>query len=130
MKKIIILIAIISMFFMSGCSSEVEVSKTISAVEVNNIIENFENIENVFIIDVREMSEYEEGHLINSYNIPLSRINSVKDIENIALDSKIIVYCRSGNRSKQAQTRLIELGYTDVYDMGGILDWPYDVVTD
>lgn len=129
MKKIIVLMMII-MFFVTGCSTKVEENKTISVADVNGIIENFENIENAFIIDVREVSEYEEGHLINSYNVPLSRIDDIKNVENIALDSKIIVYCKSGNRSKTAQARLEELGYTDVYDMGGITDWPYEVVTD
>lgn len=127
MKKILVLMVMV-MFFITGCSTKVEESKTISAAEVNEIIENFENIENAFIIDVREVDEYEEGHLINSYNVPLSRIDNIKNVENIALDSKIIVYCRSGNRSKTAQARLEELGYTDVYDMGGINSWPYDIV--
>ena len=129
MKKLIVLIILV-VFFMTGCSTEVTESKMISVNEVNRIIENFENEENVIIIDVREVDEYEEGHLINSYNVPLSRIDDIKNVENIALDSKIIVYCRSGNRSKTAQTRLEELGYTNVYDMGGISSWPYDVVTD
>ena len=100
----------------------------ISTKEVNDIVENFENEEDAFIIDVRELDEYEEGHIINSINIPLSIIGSISDIPEINKDSKIIVYCRSGNRSKSAQSRLNSLGYTNVYDMGGILDWPYDVV--
>lgn len=101
--------------------------KTISYEEVNGIIENYENLEHVYIIDVREEDEYEEGHLINSYNIPLSRLEDINN-ENISKDAKIIIYCRSGNRSKTAQSRLMEMGYTNVLDMGGILDWPYDVV--
>lgn len=128
MKKIIILL-ILSLFMVTGCSyNEVE-SKMISTKEVNDIVENFENEEDTFIIDVRELNEYEEGHLINSINIPLSIIESINDVPEISKDSKIIVYCRSGSRSKSAQTRLINMGYTNVYDMGGILDWPYDVVT-
>lgn len=129
MKKIIILL-ILSLFMVTGCSyNEVE-SKMISVKDVNDIIENFENEENTFIVDVRELNEYEEGHLINSINIPLSIIGSINDIPEINKDSKIIVYCRSGNRSKSAQSRLNSLGYTNVYDMGGILDWPYTVYKD
>ena len=48
--------------------------------------------------------------------------------ENISKDAKIIIYCRSGNRSKAAQERLNDMGYTNVYDMGGITNWPYDIV--
>ena len=70
MKKIIILL-ILSLFMVTGCSyNEVE-SKMISVKDVNDIIENFENEENTFIVDVRELDEYEEGHIINSINIPL-----------------------------------------------------------
>ena len=99
----------------------------ISVNEVENIIKNYQDIENVFIIDVREFSEYEEGHLSNSVNIPLGNIESVGDIYGIEKESKIIVYCRSGNRSKTAQVMLEKLGYTNVYDMGGVIDWPYDI---
>lgn len=102
----------------------------ISTKEVNDIVENFENEEDTFIIDVRELDEYEEGHIINSINIPLSIIGSINDVPEINKDSKIIVYCRSGNRSKSAQARLNSMGYTNVYDMGGILDWPYTVYKD
>ena len=129
MKKIIILL-ILSLFMVTGCSyNEVE-SKMISVKDVNDIIENFENEENTFIVDVRELNEYEEGHLINSINIPLSIIGSINDVPEINKDSKIIVYCRSGNRSKSAQARLNSMGYTNVYDMSGILDWPYTVYKD
>lgn len=127
MKKLIIIV-ILSLFMITGCSYDTEENKIISVDDVNNIIENYENVENTFIIDVRELNEYEEGHLINSINIPLSVIGNINDVPEIGKDSKIIVYCRSGNRSKTAQARLNSLGYTEVYDMGGILDWPYDVV--
>ena len=86
--------------------------------------------DNVFIVDVREKDEYEEGHLSFSINVPLSNIESIENIESIKKNSKIIVYCRSGNRSKTAQMRLIDMGYTEVYDMGGILDWTYELVVD
>ena len=89
-------------------------------------ITDFVMQENVYIIDVREESEFNEGHLIHAYNIPLGIINTIKD-EIVDLDSKIIVYCRSGSRSKNAQEILSELGYSNVYDMGGIINWPYDL---
>lgn len=126
MKKVIILLVMI-LFLITGCGTVKEERKMISYEEVNGVIENYENLEHVYIIDVREEDEFNEGHLINSYNIPLSRLQTIES-ENISLDSKIIVYCRSGNRSKTAQEKLNELGYTNVYDMGGIINWPYDVV--
>ena len=126
MKKIIILLVMI-LILVTGCGTVKEERKMISYEDVNGIIENYENLENVYIIDVREEDEFESGHLINSYNIPLSRLDDIEN-ENISKDSKIIIYCRSGNRSKTAQERLNSMGYTNVYDMGGIFNWPYDVV--
>lgn len=131
MKKVLVLIVLSFLFV--GCSSNINNDvnnverKMISVNEVENIIKNYQDIENVFIIDVREFSEYEEGHLSNSVNIPLGNIESVGDIYGIEKESKIIVYCRSGNRSKTAQVMLEKLGYTNVYDMGGVIDWPYDI---
>lgn len=81
----------------------------------------------VYLIDVRTPEEYKEGHIKGSILIPLSELNekiesSVKD-----KNSEIIVYCRSGNRSKTASYELLELGYKNVYDLGGIIDWPYEI---
>ena len=126
MKKIVILLVMI-LFLITGCGTVKEERKMISFEEVNGIIENYENLEHVYIIDVREEDEYEEGQLINSYNIPLSRLEDINN-ENISKDAKIIIYCRSGNRSKTAQDRLNNMGYINVYDMGGITNWPYDIV--
>ena len=126
MKKIVILLVMI-LFLITGCGTVKEERKMISYEEVNGIIENYENLEHVYIIDVREEDEYEEGHLINSYNIPLSRLEDINN-ENISKVAKIIIYCRSGNRSKTAQERLNNMGYINVYDMGGITNWPYDIV--
>lgn len=125
MNKIFILLIVV-LFCVTGCGSVKEERKIISYDDVNTIIDDYNELENVYIIDVREEDEYDDGHLINAYNIPLSRLDSIKN-ENISIDSKIIVYCRSGNRSKSAQDMLNEMGYTNVYDMGGIMNWPYDV---
>lgn len=125
MNKIFILLIVV-LFFITGCGSVKEERKIISYDDVNTIIDDYNELENVYIIDVREEDEYDDGHLINAYNIPLSRLDSIKN-EDISIDSKIIVYCRSGNRSKSAQDMLNEMGYTNVYDMGGIMNWPYDV---
>lgn len=124
MKKLLVIVFVV-MIFITGCgNTSNEVDAMISVEEVNKIIDNYEKEKNVFIIDVREKGEFAEGHLENAINVPLSLLNTI-DIDK---DAKLIVYCRSGNRSKEAQKRLKNMGYVEVYDMGGILDWPYEVV--
>lgn len=82
------------------------------------------------ILDVRTETEFAEGHILNAVLLPedevLERAAEVLPDK----DKMILVYCRSGRRSKNSAAELAELGYTAVYEFGGIIDWPYDVVTD
>lgn len=82
--------------------------------------------DDVIILDVREKEEYNNGHIKNALNIPLDNIIS----EEIDIDKNktILVYCQSGNRSKTASSKLASLGYENIYNFGGINDWPYEVV--
>lgn len=80
----------------------------------------------VVILDVRTKEEYEEAHIPGAILIPNEEIGK-EPLEQLAdLDKEILVYCRSGNRSAQAAKKMIEAGYTKVYDFGGITDWPYE----
>lgn len=79
-----------------------------------------------FLIDVRTAGEYESGYIPTAVNIPLSEIG-----DNPPTDDKedlIILYCRSGNRSGQALNILVDLGYSNVHNLGGIRDWAGEVV--
>ena len=96
----------------------------ISVKEVKDLVDNLDEEENVVIIDVRTVEEYKEGHIDGANNLPLDIISNI----DVSKDKKIIVYCRSGRRSNLAAIELIGLGYENVYDMGGINDWPYDLV--
>jgi rhodanese-related sulfurtransferase len=84
--------------------------------------------EGIVLLDVRTKEEYDAGHLKDSVLIPVDVLeneaeNSLKD-----KSAAIFVYCRSGKRSATAANILVELGYTNVYNLGGIRDWPYEVV--
>lgn len=83
----------------------------------------------VIVVDVRTPSEYAEGHIPGAVNVPNEDIGSQQPDGLEDLDATLIVYCRTGVRSKQAADKLVELGYQSVYDMGGIVDWPYDTVS-
>lgn len=130
MKRLLGLL-LVAVFVLTGCSSSQSSSddsgvsvQSISADETLTMLEEGSAV----LIDVREQSEYDEGHIANSILVPLGTVES--DISNVVdnKDDAIIIYCRSGNRSNQAANLLINLGYTNVYDLGGIIDWPYDIV--
>jgi len=81
------------------------------------------------IVDVREEDEYQEFHIPGAVLFPISEMGPVS-IEKAFpdKDSLILIYCRSGNRSKSAASYFASRGYTNVYEFGGIYDWPYDIV--
>lgn len=81
----------------------------------------------VIILDVREQDEYNSGHIPDAVLLPVGTINEDTAAEVIPeKDSIVLVYCRSGNRSKTAPSTLAELGYTNIYEFGGINTWPYE----
>lgn len=84
---------------------------------------------NITIVDVREPSEYDTGHIKNAKLLPVGDIAKLAATELPDKSAKILVYCRSGRRSKAAAETLISLGYTNVLDFGGISNWSYEVVT-
>lgn len=81
------------------------------------------------IVDVRTPKEYEEGHIPGAINIPVESIGADKPAELTDTNAELIVYCRTGVRSKQASDKLVGLGYQNVNDMGGIVDWHGETVT-
>ena len=85
------------------------------------------NLPGLVLVDVRSPEEYREGHIPGSKLIPLDRLASEAEVSFNTFDTPIVVYCRSGRRSQEAAETLVAMGYTRVYDMGGIIDWPYEV---
>lgn len=108
----------------SESTDEAKGYTTISADEAKAIID--ENPHAV-ILDVRTKEEYDEKHIPDSILIPNETINEETVSElGLTSDSAILIYCRSGNRSKDAASKLAKLGYSNLFDFGGIKDWPYD----
>lgn len=83
---------------------------------------------NYIILDTRTEAEFAEGHIKNAVLIPYDEILNRAEKELTDKEQLILVYCRSGNRSKKASQNLAELGYTNVKEFGGIKDWQYEVV--
>ncbi len=84
----------------------------------------------IVILDVRTKEEYDAGHIAGAILVPNETIVDKQPELLPDLDAEILVYCRSGNRSAQAAKKLLAIGYTNVVDFGGIIDWPYEVVTE
>jgi len=82
------------------------------------------------IVDVRRADEFASGHIPGAINIPNESIGETRPVELPNLDQLIMVYCRSGRRSKQAAGKLAALGYANIVEFGGINTWPGEVVTD
>ena len=81
------------------------------------------------ILDVRTESEYDDQHIPNAILIPNDEIKDRAETELPDKNALIFVYCRSGVRSANASRALVDMGYTDIYDIGGIINWPYDTVS-
>ena len=82
------------------------------------------------VVDVRRQDEFDEGHIPGAICIPNESIIDTQPEELPDLDQIILVYCRSGRRSKEASQKLADIGYTNVYEFGGIIDWTGEIVTD
>lgn len=86
--------------------------------------------EDYVLLDVRTQLEYDEGHIPGAMLLPDYEVSEKAEELLPDKDQLILVYCRSGNRSKSASRTLAELGYTNVKEFGGIRDWPYEITTD
>ena len=126
MRKFFLMIAVvISSLTISSCSLQNNGYESISIAEAKELMEKESNY---IILDVRTLEEFNSGHIPNAILIPNEEIK--EKATSILKDKNqlILVYCRSGNRSKQAANALVSLGYTNIKEFGGIIDWPYEIV--
>lgn len=123
-----LILALCMIFTMSACGTSEDNGGTeymkITAEEAKQIMDSGENF---VILDVRTDEEYAEGHIPNAILIPDYEIEEKAEAILTDKNQTILVYCRSGNRSKSASEILARLGYTDVREFGGINDWPYEI---
>ena len=127
MKKLILFL--LAMMLLTACGQDKENSQ--EAVYVNITAEQAKEImdsqDGYIILDVRTQDEFDESHIPGAILIPHDEI--LEKAENVLTDKDqlILVYCRSGRRSKLAAEAFVELGYTNIKEFGGIIDWPYEV---
>ena len=125
MKRIFpLMLAMLLVLTGCGGTAEENTYQQITQEEAKNMMDTQEAI----VLDVREQDEFDAGHIPGAVLLPVGTIT--KDTATAVipeLDSVVLVYCRSGNRSKKASQALVELGYTGIYEFGGINTWPYEV---
>lgn len=120
MKRIFIFSSLI--FLLTGCHST-QKENSYTQISMEEAISMMESEENYIILDVRTLEEFKEKHIPGAICAPNETIG-VRDIPSLPdKDQKIFVYCRSGNRSKQASQKLADMGYTNIFEFGGINDW-------
>lgn len=130
MKKIVILL--LAALLLTGCgktegnkpAGEEKAYMNITAEEAKKLMDTEQDY---VLLDVRTREEYESGHIPGALLIPDTELEERAEKELTNKDQLILVYCRSGNRSKQASEVLEKLGYTRIREFGGINDWPYEV---
>ena len=122
MKRMIPLL--LSLLLLAGCGGNaVDGYQQITQEEAKEMMDTQE----VIILDVREQDEYDSGHIPGAVLLPVGTIDETTAAEVIPeKDATVLVYCRSGNRSKTASSTLAGLGYTNIYEFGGINTWPYE----
>jgi rhodanese-related sulfurtransferase len=128
MKKC--LAVLLAVLLLTGC--EQTKGKSQEAVYMNITAEQAKEImdsqEGYIILDTRTQEEYDQGHIPGAIVIPHDEVLEKAEAQLPDKDQLILVYCRSGRRSKLAAEDLVKLGYTNIREFGGILDWPYETV--
>ena len=128
MKKMIFLL--LAVMLLTACGQDKEndqgaVYVNITAQEAKQIMDTEEGY---IVLDVRTQEEYNQGHISGAILIRDTEVKEKAEEVLADKDQLILVYCRSGRRSKLAAEALGELGYTNVKEFGGIIDWPYEVI--
>ena len=123
MKKVLPLL--LALLMLAGCSPKY----TYTQISMEEAIVMMEENSDYILLDVRTQEEFAELHIPGAICIPNETIGTEEIPQLPDKDQLILVYCRSGNRSKQASEKLAALGYSNVYEFGGIIDWPGETVS-
>ena len=117
-------------FVLTGCAASAEQENSYRQISMDEAVSMMEKESDYIILDVRTPEEYSEKHIPNAMNIPNETIGTEEIPDLPDKDQLILVYCRSGNRSKQASEKLVKLGYTNIVEFGGINDWTGETVSE
>jgi rhodanese-related sulfurtransferase len=128
MKKIRRLLPfILSLTLLSSCGTHGSSSSGYRQISMDEAVKMMKDEKNYIILDVRRPDEYSEGHIPGAINVPNEKIGTTDIAELPSKSQLILVYCRSGRRSKEASEKLVKLGYTNIVEFGGILDYKGEI---
>lgn len=119
---------LLSVLLLAGCAVQTEQQSTYRQIDMDTAVTMMQEENRYIILDVRTPQEFADGHIPKAVNIPNEEIRTEEIAELPDKEQLILVYCRSGNRSKQASQKLADLGYTNVVEFGGIRDWKGKIV--
>ena len=118
---------ILSFMLLSACSAPSSSGGSYRQISMDEAVKMMKDEKDDIILDVRRPDEYAEGHIPGAINIPNEEIGTAEIAELPDKSQLILVYCRSGRRSKEASEKLVKLGYTNIVEFGGILDWKGEI---
>ena len=119
----------LSILLLTGCAAPAEQAGSYRQISMDAAIGMMESEQDYILLDVRTPEEFRERRIPGSINIPNETIGTAEIPELPDKGQLILIYCRSGNRSKQASEKLVSLGYTNIVEFGGINDWPGDTIS-
>ena len=139
LKAILLLVLAAAILGMAACAADAPSAPPSSSTAAESAAvyrritpekakERIDSGDPVVILDVRTPAEFKEEHIPGALLLPNESIVATPPVELPDLNAEILVYCRTGNRSRQAAEKLIKMGYTMVFDFGGIESWPYETV--
>ena len=124
------IVLVVALMFTGCAGTSNNQTNTYRSITMDEAVDMMAQESGYIILDVRRPDEFATGHIPNAINVPNESISTVEIPELPDKDQLIMVYCRSGRRSKEASEKLVELGYTNIVEFGGILDWKGEIVTD
>ena len=128
MRKIKLLIPmILSAMLLSSCGTPGNSSPGYRQISMDEAVKMMRDEKDYIILDVRRPDEFASGHIPGAINVPNEDIGTAEIAELPNKSQLILVYCRSGRRSKEASEKLVKLGYTNIVEFGGILDWKGEI---